>query len=451
MLTKKKRRRKLTLELVMMTLVSLIAGVLMANLMEDIGLELMMRKFENEDYLEHQTQDCLDRLQVFIETNQVTAQNIELLASWAQKEKNVYVVFYQDVQALFSSNLILSTEEAEIPLNGSALPFYDVTLSDGTVIKADLDCYMDPTLFYLVDITSFMISGMVFVMLLFLLIHQKIRYINRLHQELKILGSGNLEYTVTIRGNDEITGLAEGIENLKNGILDQQLMKDEAEKANVELVTAMSHDLRTPLTSLIGYLELLTMQRYEDEAQMQKYLEHCRDKAFQLKRMSDRLFEYFLVYGKRDYQYQFRTFSCENLLEDLCNSQFFDWQEQGGTLDCQIAELPGSIQVDSEYLQRVIDNLLSNLKKYGDLQEPLKITAFEKQHTLYIRIQNHIKPMNSLKESTQIGLRTCQKILTEHRGNFRWFQEADYFTVELSFPLQKASGSFHAQSKNGEQ
>lgn len=437
MLTKKKRKRKLTLELVMMTLISLIAGVLMARLMEDIGLELMMQKIGSDDYLEQQTEDCLDRLQTFIETNQVTSENIELLASWAQKEKNVYVVFYQDVEALFSSNMILSTDETENPLNGSALPYYDVTLYDGTVIQAELDCYMDPTLFYLVDIASFIIGGIVFVTLLFLLIHQKIRYINRLHQELKILGSGNLEYTITIRGNDEITGLAEGIENLKNGILDQQLMKDEAEKANVELVTAMSHDLRTPLTSLIGYLELLTMQRYEDGIQMQRYLEHCREKAFQLKRMSDRLFEYFLVYGKRDYQYQFRTLPCENLLEDLCNSQFFDWQEQGGMLNCQIDKLQGSIQVDSEYLQRVIDNLLSNLKKYGDLEEPLEITAFEKHHTLYIRIRNHIKPMNSLKESTQIGLRTCQKIMTEHKGSFRWFREEDYFTVELCFPVQK--------------
>ena len=72
------------------------------------------------------------------------------------------------------------------------------------------------------------------------------------------------------------------------------------------------------------------MQRYTDEAQMQSYLSHCREKAFQLKRMSDRLFEYFLVYGKRERQYHFQLLSCESLLEDLCNSQFFDWQEQGG-------------------------------------------------------------------------------------------------------------------------
>ncbi len=441
MLIKKKRRRKLTLELVLMTVISLIAGVFVAQLVEDIGLQLMMQKIGSDDYYERQTQDCLDRLSDFITSNQVTGENIELLASWAQKEQNVYVVFYQDVEALFSSNTIFFTEDedAAIPLNGSGLPYYDVPLFDGTIIKAELDCYMDPKLFYLVDIAGYMMGGIIFVMLLFLLIHQKIRYINRLHQELKILGSGNLEYTVTIRGNDEITGLAEGIENLKNGILEQQLMKDEAEKANVELVTAMSHDLRTPLTSLIGYLELLTMQRYEDEAQMQKYLEHCREKAFQLKRMSDRLFEYFLVYGKRDYQYQFHTIACDNLLEDLCNSQFFDWQEQGGTLVCRIDALSGMIQVDSEYLQRVIDNLISNLKKYGDLHEPLEIAAHEKNHMLSIRIRNHIKPMHSLKESTQIGLRTCQRIMAEHKGSFSWSQEGEYFTVELNFPLLRSA------------
>lgn len=291
----KKRRRRLTLELVMMTLISLIAGVLTAQLVEDMGIQLMLNKLQNEDYYDRQTEDCLNRLQGFIEENQVTQENIELLASWAQMEKNVYVVFYQDVDALFSTTTIPIEEDAEIALNGSGLPYYDVTLSDGTLIKAELECYMDNQMFYLVDLAGYTMGGGVFVLLLFALIHRKIRYINHLNQELKILGSGNLEYPMTIRGNDEITGLAEGIEHLKNSILDQQLMKDEAEKANMELVTAMSHDLRTPLTSLIGYLELLTMQRYTDEAQMQSYLNHCREKAFQLKRMSDRLFEYFLV------------------------------------------------------------------------------------------------------------------------------------------------------------
>lgn len=436
-LISKKRRRRLTLELLLMTLISLIAGVLTAQVVEDMGLQFMFEKLKSEDYYENQTQDCLKRLQAFIEENQVTEENIELLASWAQKESNVYVVFYQDVDALFSSDTIPVGEDAEIALNGSGLPYYDVALADGTSIKAELECYMDAQMFYVVDIAGYTIGGIVFVILLFALIHQKIRYINRLDQELKILGSGNLEYPMTIQGNDEITGLAEGIERLKNGILEQQLMKDEAEKANMELVTAMSHDLRTPLTSLIGYLELLTMERYTDEDQMHSYLNHCREKAFQLKRISDRLFEYFLVYGKRERQYQFQELSCESLLEDLCNSQFFDWQEQGGSLSCSVGELAGTVQVDSEYLQRVIDNVLSNLKKYGDVAYPLEILAEERDRLLRIQIRNYVKKQDNVKESTQIGLRTCRKIMEEHQGAFGWYREGDCFAVELRLPMMR--------------
>ena len=202
MLIKRKGRRRLTLELILMTVVSLIAGVLTAQIVEDIGLRYALNKIDGEDYY------------------------MELLATWAQREKNVYVVFYRDVDALFNSNMIFPEEDTENPLNGSSLPFYDVTLWDGTVIKAEVDCYMDPHIFYMADIAGYMAGGMVFILILFLLIHQKIRYINRLDQELRILGSGNLEYPMTIRGNDEITTLAEGIERLKNSILEQQLMKD---------------------------------------------------------------------------------------------------------------------------------------------------------------------------------------------------------------------------------
>jgi len=436
-LIKKKRKRRLTLELILMTLASLAAGVLAAHLVEDVSLQYLMDKLNQEDYYEQHVEKSLESLQNFITENQVTADNMELLFAWVQKEPDVYVMFYRDVDALLFPYTTLDEEEAAAETIYNQHQYYDVTLMDGTQIKAEMDFFVDGKYFYAIDLAGFAVGGIVFVLLLFGLIHQKIRYINRLEQELKILGSGNLEYPMTIRGNDELTVLAEGIESLKNGILDQQLMKDEAEKANAELVTAMSHDLRTPLTSLIGYLELLNMHRYEDEAQLQNYLKHCREKAFQMKKMSDRLFEYFLVYGKRDQHYQLRSVNCEELLEDLCNGQFFDWQEQGGTLSCRIGNLTGSVQVDSDYLQRVLDNLLSNLKKYGDIRYPLEIEAKETNGMLRICIRNHILNSDNPKESTQIGLRTCRKIIEEHSGTFSWGKEGECFQVVLELPLIK--------------
>lgn len=204
MLIKGKGRRRLTLELILMTVVSLIAGVLTAQIVEDAGIQYAMNKMDSEDYYMRQTQDCLERLQAYIQEKEVTEKNMELLVTWAQREKNVYVVFYRDVDALFNSNMIFPEEDTENPLNGSSLPFYDVTLWDGTVIKAEVDCYMDPHIFYMADIAGYMAGGMVFILILFLLIHQKIRYINRLDQELRILGSGNLEYPMTIEGTEKV-------------------------------------------------------------------------------------------------------------------------------------------------------------------------------------------------------------------------------------------------------
>lgn len=429
----------MTLELILMTVFALGTGVLIAQILEDIAIQHLLNKLNHEDYYEQRVQSSMDSLQAFVEKHQVSAENIELLTAWVQKEENVYVTFYQDVDTLLGPYMAVEGEEDRESGVEEYAPreYHDVTLVDGTQIKVEMEFYIDSKYFYIIKIAGYVLGGIVFTLLLFVMIHRKIRYINCLEHELKVLGSGNLDYSMTIRGNDELTVLAEGIESLKDGILDQQLMKDEAEKANSELVTAMSHDLRTPLTSLIGYLELLTMHRYENEEQLRNYLEHCREKAFQMKKMSDRLFEYFLVYGKREQNYQFHAIDCEALLEELCNSQFFDWQEQGGTLECRVGELKGRLMVDSEYLQRVLDNLLSNLKKYGDMDYPLEIDASEHDGQLKIRIRNHILKRDDKKESTQIGLRTCRKIVEEHKGTFVWGQEGEIFSVELAFPLKK--------------
>lgn len=437
MLIKKKKKQRLTLELIGMTLVSLLIAFLAGNLAGNLGYEIVLNKLERDQYFEEQVEESLDSLQQFIQENHVTEANIELLVAWVQREPNVYTMLYRDVDALFGSNMLWmeNVEENKRRETFNQTTYHNLTLADGTLIKAEMDCYLEAGYFYVIDLASFVFGGIIFVLVLFGLIHRKIRYIHCLEQELKILGSGNLEYPMTIRGNDELTRLAEGIEALKNGILEEQLQKEEAEKANAELVTAMSHDLRTPLTSLIGYLELLNMHRYQNEEQLQNYLEHCREKAFQMKKMSDRLFEYFLVYGKREHHYQFRVISCEDLVEEFCNGQFFDWMDQGGTMECKIEELKGSVRIDSEYLQRVLDNIVSNLKKYGNIEKPLRVHAFERQDMLHILLTNYVREQKNRIESTQIGLRTCRRILEAHGGTFEWRSEGETFIMDGRLPL----------------
>ena len=418
---------------------ALLIAIAVANLARNIAVDWIYNVVYSDEKYEQDITDMLQSLQDYVQEEQVTEDNIKQLVNWVRKQKNVYVTFYRDIDELLGPFMANSGDEPyEVDTEYESM-YYTINLYDGTPIKVQLEVYLDMNYMYWVDVAMYVTGGIVFLLLLLLMIHHKIRYINRLESELKILGGGNLEYPITIKGNDEITSLAEGITALKNGFLEEQQMKAEAEKANMELVTAMSHDLRTPLTSLIGYLELLNMHRYENEEQLQKYLEYCRKKAFQIKKVSDRLFEYFLVYGKEEKELQLQTIPSEEMAEDLCNGQFFDWQDRGGTIDCQIGELPGAVQVDSEYMQRVMDNLLSNLKKYGDPAYPLQIQIDEHQDMLHIRLKNHVLEQKNQIESTQIGLKTCRRIIENHGGTFAWRTDTqkNTFTIEMELPLAK--------------
>ena len=442
-----------------MSAAALLAALLVSRAVASATLEWAITSAYSGTKYEDKTEEVLKDLDQFIKKHKVTEQNIELLVAWVQRQSDVYVTFYRDIDPILGpymapdspgtdswedDDTLYTDGEGENPDEVDSAELYpasnyhDVMLYDGTVIKVDLEVYLDVDNLYWADIAEYGSGAIVFILLLFALIHRKIRYVNQLEQDLKVLGGGNLEYPITIKGRDELTSLAIGIESLKNGILEEQQMKAEAEKANMELVTAMSHDLRTPLTSLIGYLELLNMHRYEDEEQLKKYLEYCRKKAFQMKKVSDRLFEYFLVYGREEKGLQLQKIPSVELAEDLCNGQFFDWQDHGGTIECQIEELKGIVQVDSEYMQRVMDNLISNLKKYGDPAYPLRIEASEQPDMLHIQVTNHIRDRKDHPESTQIGLKTCRKIMENHGGSFTWKQEKDEFMITITLPLVKA-------------
>ena len=384
MSTKKKNiwKNRLTLELLGMCAAALLIAIAAANLAQNIAVDWIYNVVYSDEKYEQDITDMLQSLQDYVQEEQVTEDNIKQLVNWVRKQKNVYVTFYRDIDELLGPFMANSGDEPyEVDTEYESM-YYTVNLYDGTPIKVQLEVYLDMNYMYWADVAMYVTGGIVFLLLLLLMIHHKIRYINRLESELKILGGGNLEYPITIKGNDEITSLAEGITALKNGFLEEQQMKAEAEKANMELVTAMSHDLRTPLTSLIGYLELLNMHRYENEEQLQKYLEYCRKKAFQIKKVSDRLFE---------------------------------------------------------YMQRVMDNLLSNLKKYGDPAYPLQIQIDEHQDMLHILLKNHVLEQKNQIESTQIGLKTCRRIIENHGGTFAWRTDTqeNTFTIEMELPLAK--------------
>lgn len=106
-------------------------------------------------------------------------------------------------------------------------------------------------------VVDIILSFFFFFFLTMLGIRKKIVYINQLSQDIEILEGGNLEYEVHVQGNDETADLARGLNNMKDSFKNQIEKVENLTRKNQEMVTEISHDLRTPLTSVLLYAEIL--------------------------------------------------------------------------------------------------------------------------------------------------------------------------------------------------
>ena len=113
-------------------------------------------------------------------------------------------------------------------------------------------------------------------------VRKKMKYVLRLENEMKLIESGDLQHQIECVGNDEIGSLATQLDHLRVALKENMEKESEARKANEELITTMSHDLRTPLTSLMGYLDILEMKkigfnmvRKHIKIEPQRWYYHC--------------------------------------------------------------------------------------------------------------------------------------------------------------------------------
>lgn len=223
---------------------------------------------------------------------------------------------------------------------------------------------------------------------------------------------------------------------MRRSILAHQKAEDEMRAANSELVTAMSHDLRTPLTSLLAYLELIDRGKYADEAQLKHFISRSLDNTLRIKSMADKLFEYFLVYSSEWEHETMEVLEAADLIQQLCGEYAFSLESSGFTVRCDIGPVSGRLYADAALLRRVFDNLCSNLVKYADpAKEIAPRLPAGRAGSLRLTMHNSVSPSGERGESTNIGLKTCSKIVRRHNGSFNVSCDGNSFEVEILLPL----------------
>lgn len=315
--------------------------------------------------------------------------------------------------------------------NNTLHPIYFV---DGTLLVAIVD-FTEEAMGNTVFAVSVICALAVIALIAIIYFSTVAKRITTLASNVRRIEKGDMEHRISVSGNDEISDLASDVNSMRDAIVDNMTKEKRAWEANVGLITAMSHDIRTPLTVMLGYLDLIEMQN-EDEV-TGEYVESCRDNALRLKKLSDDMFSYFLVFGRRENSINPEPVNAHEWLGHVLGEQEVLLYERGYLVEKKNAIPDITILVDEAYFRRVTDNLFSNIIKYADAGTPVALSFALEGDFLVFSCTNKVHIGENAHESNGIGLKTCIKIMEEMGGRLSHREEDGSFTVEILIPCEK--------------
>jgi signal transduction histidine kinase len=261
--------------------------------------------------------------------------------------------------------------------------------------------------------------------------------VKHLSEQVSEVSAGDLNKPISLDGRDEVTILSQDIETMRSTLVDKINSENKAWKTNQELITSISHDIRNPLTSLVGYSDILHNKQYSSQAECESYLERCRDKIYRLKELTDELFKYALVYGKQEVEVNKTEEDASILLGQLIGEPLTELKSENCNTSLTVLINDITVSVDVLVLKRVFDNLFSNIRKYADLEKPVVATVTKNGEKLNVKLINYIRNVDNPIESSKIGLRTCERLCKSLDIEFSYSEKKDKFTVELLIPIVK--------------
>ena len=204
----------------------------------------------------------------------------------------------------------------------------------------------------------------VFSVSFLLLQTRSMRYISRISAAMHEIAAGDLNITLEVEGDDEFADMAENLNNMVEELRQLMDKERESERTKNELITNVAHDLRTPLTSIIGYLELLSGPVKLNEEMQKKYLDITYKKSKRLQKLIEDLFGFTkLNYGKISMKVS--KVDIVKLLSQMLEEFYPNFMEKNLAYELQSNVTAKVITADGNLLARLFDNLINNAIKYG--------------------------------------------------------------------------------------
>lgn len=302
-------------------------------------------------------------------------------------------------------------------------------------------------------LTIMLVAVVIFLVIYFLLSQRSIRYLEEIAAALQKVAGGNFDVVIYRKTQDELGDLAENVNVMARQLKQSIEGEREAERAKNELITSVSHDLRTPLTSIIGYLDLIVNDRCRDEVELKHYADIAYVKAQRLKKLIDDLFEYTKL-NNQGFKLNLVKVNLGELLEQLAEEFVPILDAADMQYRMKIPPEKIFILADGDMLARVYENLISNAVRYGRQGKFVDIELLKEGGEAVARVINYGEPIpeNELSQifdrfyrveksrsentgGTGLGLAIAKNIVELHKGRVQAYNQAERTVFETRFPV----------------
>ena len=411
------------------------------------------RYYVTEEGKAEREEAFLESLQRFCDTRKLSSNDTDEIKKWARDNRYVYLLVYKDDQLFFASeindgikgegdysfigDIVSHPDREELLATAEKNGLHELKVSDG-LLFASVTEFTEHLYYDLANIGALILAVCILALLLIMYVSGIISRIQKLENDVAIVTAGDMSHSISSDGTDEISTLSDNVENMRISIIDKLRKEREARDANNELITSMSHDIRTPLTVLLGYLDMMKNYEGTDDVLL-GYVNASENTAMRLKQLSDDMFRYSLAFGDAEVDTKPEEYDAKTLLEQLFAEHILLLNECGYVtsfnFDENFKDKEYSVYTDAPNLMRIIDNLFSNLTKYADKDYPIEMSVKVNGTSLIWECKNRISKSSDSAESNGIGLKTCKRLAEAVADGFECSDDGEYFVTRLALKL----------------
>ncbi|MGO5067235.1 MULTISPECIES: HAMP domain-containing sensor histidine kinase [unclassified Clostridium] len=301
---------------------------------------------------------------------------------------------------------------------------------------------------------EFLLMIIILVIVISFITRPKLNYIKKICSGLNEMSRGNLKYRINEKGKDELQLIAFNVNNMAKELERKIENERNIETSKQELITNVSHDLRTPLTNIIGYIEIIREGSYKNENELLKYIDIISSKADGLRKLTNDLFMYTKL-SSGTVNLNISKFSINELIEQLIDEYIDLFESNNLKIKEDLISESVLINGDPDKIARIFDNLFTNAIKYSIKPSDINLSLTKKGENVIIYISNHCdnlekEDINNLferfymadksrsdnKNSSGLGLAISRTIAELHHGKLTGEYENGIVTFALELPIK---------------